>query len=105
MKLLLLSGIHGSASAFQAVLNRAARYSDIGACILLGVLIDYGMRSNEVLRMTRTLPYLILCNIHGNHENTILNADYSRFSSEHGRDSARYMRSILNGESWNESGR
>ena len=105
MKVMILSDIHGSTSAFQAVLSRAAQYPDIGACILLGDLIDYGMHSNEVLRMTRALPYLILCNIHGNHENTILNADYSRFSSEHGRDSARYMRSILNGESWNESGR
>ena len=93
MKLLLLSGIHGSASAFQAVLNRAARYSDIGACILLGVLIDYRMRSNEVLRMTRALPYLILCNIHGNHENTILNAGYSRVCTGHGRGPARYKRS------------
>lgn len=100
MKLLLLSDIHGNSFAFHAVLNHAAQYPDIGACILLGDLIDYGMHSNEVLQMARALPYPILCNIHGNHENAILNADYSRFSSERGRDSARYTRSILNEESW-----
>lgn len=100
MKLLLLSDIHGNSSAFRAILNHATQYPDIGACVILGDLIDYGMHSNEVLRMARALPYPILCNIHGNHENAILNADYSCFSSERGQDSARYTRSILNEESW-----
>lgn len=100
MKLLLLSDIHGNSSAFHAVLNYTAQHPDISACILLGDLIDYGMHSNEVLQMARALPYPILCNIHGNHENAILNANYSRFSSERGRDSAKYTRSMLNDESW-----
>lgn len=101
MKILILSDIHGNQSAFQAVLDQAAALRpDINACILLGDLIDYGMHSNEILQMIRQIPYPIICNIRGNHEAAILEDEYSRFSSDRGRNCARYTRSILNPESW-----
>lgn len=100
MKLLILSDIHGNQAALQAVLTKAAQTADIEACILLGDIIDYGMHSNEVIQMIRNLPYPVLCNIRGNHEDAVIQDIYDRFSSERGRDCARYTRSILNQDSW-----
>ena len=100
MKLLILSDIHGNQSALQSVLDRAASYTSLDACVLLGDLIDYGMHSNEVLQMLKQLPYPILCNIQGNHEAAILQEEYDRFAFDRGRDCARYTRSILQPQSW-----
>lgn len=100
MKLLILSDIHSNQNAFQAVLARAAQITDIKACILLGDLIDYGMHSNEVIQMVQNLPYPVLCNIRGNHEDAVIENEYNRFSSDRGRDCARYTRSILSRNSW-----
>lgn len=101
MKVLVMSDVHGNREAFKAVLNRAAEYADIKACILLGDLIDYGMHSNEIIQMVRAMPYPIICNIRGNHEDAVIRSDFSRFSSERGQNSARYTQSILNQDSWN----
>lgn len=100
MKILIMSDIHGNQEAFKAVVDRAAQIKNIKACILLGDMIDYGMHSNEVIQMAKSLPYPIICNICGNHENAVLMDDYSRFSSERGRNSAQYTKSILNHASW-----
>lgn len=100
MKVLIMSDIHGNKEALKAVMNKAAQKKDIKACILLGDMIDYGMHSNEVIQMVKSLPYPIICNICGNHEDAVLKDEYSRFSSERGRNSARYTKSILNQESW-----
>ncbi len=100
MKLLILSDIHGNQTALQAVLTKVAQTADIETCILLGDIIDYGMHSNEVIQMVRNLPYSVLCNIRGNHEDAVIQDIYDRFSSERGRDCARYTRSILNQDSW-----
>lgn len=100
MKIFILSDIHGNQAALQAVLNKAALHPDINACILLGDLIDYGMHSNEVLQMLKSLRCPILCSVRGNHEAAILGDEYDRFSTDRGRDCARYTRSILTAESW-----
>lgn len=97
---LILSDIHGNQSALRAVLDKVATEYDIAACILLGDLIDYGMHSNEVIQMLRQLPYPIICDIRGNHEDAVLREDYSHFSSDRGRECARYTRSILTAASW-----
>ncbi|MDE7322624.1 MAG: metallophosphatase family protein [Lachnospiraceae bacterium] len=100
MKILIMSDIHGNKEALKAVIYKAAQTKDIKACILLGDMIDYGMHSNEVIQMVKSLPYTVLCNICGNHENAVLWDEYGRFSSERGRVSAQYTRSILSQESW-----
>lgn len=100
MKLLILSDIHGNLNALDAVLNTILKKHVIDACVLLGDIIDYGMHSNEVMQKIQSLNYPLLCNIRGNHEEAIIQKDYSRFSSERGKESARYTRSILNKESW-----
>lgn len=100
MKALILSDIHGNINALNAVLNKTLKDNSIEACVLLGDIIDYGMHSNEVIQKIQSLNYSLLCNIRGNHEEAIIQKDYSRFSSERGKESARYTRSILNEESW-----
>ena len=99
MKILILSDIHGNEQALNAVLDKASGY-EIDACFLLGDIIDYGMHSNEVIQRIKSLPYPVLCNIRGNHEDAVIADHYEAFSSERGRKSAKYTKSILNEESW-----
>lgn len=101
MNLLVLSDIHGNIEALNEVLLFIRKkYSD-GMLVLLGDLIDYGQHSNEVIAEIRELPYPIVCNIRGNHENAVIHDDYARFSSGRGRECARHTRSALNPISWN----
>ena len=99
MNILLLSDIHGNLNALRAV-KAAIKDYKIDACVLLGDVIDYGMRSNEVIEEIQQLPYKILCNIRGNHEEAVISNNYDRFSSDRGRECAKYTRSNLNNNSW-----
>ena len=101
MKVLIMSDIHGNRAALQAVLDNTKKETNIQACILLGDMIDYGMHTNEVINMVKGLPYPILCNIWGNHENAVSTNLYDRFSSDRGRECAKYTRSVLTEDSWN----
>ena len=98
MQILILSDIHGNREALQSVLDMASNQYEIGACILLGDLIDYGMHSNEVVAMIRNIKYPVICNIWGNHEHSIVCGDYGRFSSERGRECAKYTKSVLSSQ-------
>lgn len=98
MKILLLSDIHGNLNALNAVLEKTDGYK-LDGCISAGDLIDYGMHSNEVIDIFRYLKYPILCNVYGNHEAAIMSDDYARFSSDRGRECARYTKSVLNDSS------
>lgn len=94
-----MSDIHGNMEALKAVKKRIAKQK-IEKMILLGDIIDYGPHSNEVISYLNTWSYGIICNIRGNHEEAIINNEYSRFSSDRGRDSARYTRGCLDSNSW-----
>ncbi len=101
---LILSDIHGNLSAFDAVI--ADCNTDISGVILLGDLIDYGMRSDEIIDRICKLSCnkwkdRILCNIWGNHEKLIFYKDYDRLSSVRGRAIAKYTYSHLSPESIN----
>ena len=100
MKILILSDLHGNLAALERVLERTENMTGIQGCLLLGDLIDYGMHSNEVIRLLQRLPYPILCNIWGNHEQVIVTGDFSRFSSLRGQECAQYTKSVLDQESW-----
>lgn len=95
MQTLILSDIHGNLTALRAVLKNVSENYNIDCCIMLGDVIDYGMRSNEVIEELKKLPYPIICNIWGNHEQAVIHGKYGRFSSERGRKCAAYTRSIL----------
>lgn len=99
MRLLILSDIHGNQTALRTVLNYADTLQ-IDACAVLGDLIDYGMNSNEAVQMLSCLEYPLVCNIQGNHEQAVIMEDYTRFSTERGRECAKYTHSILETQTW-----
>ena len=100
---LVLSDIHGNVSAFDAVMNDCAGDLFTGV-ILLGDLIDYGMRSNEIVHKLMELEAgrwknKIIVNIWGNHEKLIVDKDLERLSSDRGRVMAKYTARQLSAES------
>lgn len=87
-KILVVADIHGNLSALEAVLE-AESLEGLEGIILLGDVIDYGPRSNEVIHRIKELPdHKILVNLWGNHEAAVCKKDYRRFSSERGKQSA-----------------
>ncbi|MDR2491727.1 MAG: metallophosphatase family protein [Spirochaetaceae bacterium] len=95
MVLLILADIHANLSALQAVLGSAKRHP-IDRAFILGDLIDYGMRPNEVISAVQMLPYLIDVSLWGNHEKAIIDNDLSRFGSPRGRAFSLFTQKILN---------
>lgn len=95
-----MSDIHGNEQALNAVIEKAMTDYRIAACFLLGDIIDYGVHSNEVIEKIRMLPYPVLCNIRGNHEESVITGSYESFSSERGKQSAKYTHNMLNEKSW-----
>ena len=104
-KLIILSDIHGNLSALEAVIQDFQSKYRPEALILLGDLIDYGMRSNEVIELIQKLEkeYPILCNLYGNHEAAaIFPVDHLlKFSSDRGRKSLLYTIEHLSRDSFN----
>lgn len=100
MRLLILSDIHGNQSALQKVLEYVDGTLHIDACALLGDLVDYGMHSNEVIKLLSNINYPHVCNIRGNHEQCIILEDYTRFSTERGRACAKYTHDVLAAQTW-----
>ncbi len=98
MKIAILSDIHGNLTACMRVLEKLQDYKELEGILLLGDLIDYGMKSNEVIQEIKKINLPILCNIRGNHEAAIFSDQASRFSSERGRLSSAYTKSILTEE-------
>ncbi len=93
-KYLILSDIHGNVSAFDSVVSDC-KYEKITGVILLGDLIDYGMRSNEIIQKLKELESdnwnnKILVNIWGNHEKLVVDKDWNRLSSDRGRVMAQF---------------
>ncbi len=102
-KLIVLSDIHANLSALNAVITDfSVKYNPDGI-ILLGDLINYGMRPNEVIEEIKQLSvtYPILCNIYGNHEKALFypKEQLTRFSSERGKSILEYTRKKLSAES------
>lgn len=99
-KLLFFSDIHANLTALNAVLADmdAKGYCPDGI-VILGDIINYGMRPNEVIDIIKNLPYPVLVNLFGNHENALFNGDLSHFSTERGKRMLEYTSAILTTES------
>lgn len=95
-----MSDIHGNRTALQKVLDYADRMLQIDACVLLGDIVDYGMHSNEVIQMLGNMKYPIVCNIRGNHEQSVIMKDYAGFSTKRGKECAKYTHDILTLQAW-----
>lgn len=100
---LILSDIHGNMSAFNAVMADCED-EQFNGIVLLGDLIDYGMRSNEIVQKLIELEKgdwkdKIIVNIWGNHEKLVVDKDLERLSSDRGRVMARYTAKQLSADS------
>jgi len=95
-KFIVLSDIHANLTALKAVLFDIQKqgYSP-DAFIILGDIINYGMRPNEVISELSNLPYPIVVNLMGNHEKSLIDSDLNRFSTERGKQMLDYTASIL----------
>lgn len=95
MKVIILADIHANLTAFEAVLTDIEKRYSPDAFICLGDLIDYGMRSNEIIERIQNVGVPMLANQKGNHEKAIIDGDLSRFSSDRGRVMSTYTRNHL----------
>lgn len=95
MQLIIISDIHGNVSALNVVIEDIRENYMPDGIVILGDLIDYGMRSNEVIEIIKSIDYPVMANIWGNHERAILINDYTGFSSQRGVNSAKNTKSKL----------
>lgn len=101
-KYLILSDIHGNVSALNAVIEDCKNETFKGV-FLLGDLIDYGMRSNEIIRMligfeSSIWEKKIIVNLWGNHEKIVVEKNYELLSTNRGRVMAQYTEKRLSQE-------
>jgi len=99
MRLVLLSDIHANVTAFRAVLNDIGTIGDFDAYAMLGDLVNYGPRPNEIIEMVKGLDKPLLVNLWGNHEYSIFGGSLERFATDRGRTVLKYTNSILTPES------
>lgn len=96
MKIAILSDIHANLSALNSVLENIRSNHAVDAYILLGDIVNYGMRPNETILRLETLDKPIIGNIWGNHECAMVDDGQLRhFSTERGRSALIYMRNML----------
>ena len=99
MRLVLLSDIHANVTAFKAVLSDISNISKVDAFAIIGDLVNYGPRPNEIIEMARGLDKPLLVNLWGNHEYSIFGGSLERFATDRGRAVLQYTNSILTPES------
>ena len=101
MKLVLLSDIHANVTAFEAVLADIEAIGHCDAIAILGDLVNYGPRPNEVIDMVKRISLPIIINFWGNHEYSIFGGSLDRFATDRGRAVLKYTNTILTAESRN----
>ena len=79
MKIAVLSDIHGNMEAFREVVKYLEK-EQIKKVLILGDIIDYGPHSNEVITCLMDLPWEIICNIRGNHEEAVIEQKYEKIA-------------------------
>ena len=99
MRLVLLSDIHANVTALQAVLVDLDGIGDFNAFALLGDLVNYGPRPNEIIDIVKGMDKPLLVNLWGNHEYSIFGGSLERFSTDRGRSVLKFTNSILTDES------
>jgi len=99
MRLVLLSDIHANLAAFQAVLKDIESVGEIDSFALLGDLINYGPKPNEVIKIARQLLKPLVVNLWGNHEYSIFGGSLDRFATDRGRAVLKYTNAILTEDS------
>lgn len=96
MRLVILSDIHGNLSALRKVIEDFREKYEPQGLFILGDIINYGMRPNEVIAELQKINIPVIANIYGNHEKALFDGDTSHFSTERGKRLLEYTRSALN---------
>lgn len=99
MKLVLLSDIHANITACEAVLADIKAIGHCDAIAIIGDLVNYGPRPNEVIDMVKGISLPVIINLWGNHEYSIFGGSLDRFATDRGRSVLRYTNTILTEES------
>ena len=99
MRLVLLSDIHANLTALQAVLHDIDTIGEFDGYVILGDLVNYGPRPNEVIDAIQQLSLKIVVNLWGNHEYSIFGGSLDRFATDRGRAVLKYTNTILTEES------
>ncbi len=99
MRIVILSDIHANVTAFKAVLADISTICKVDACAIIGDLVNYGPRPNEIIEMVKSIDKPLLVNLWGNHEYSIFGGNLERFATERGRSVLKYTNSILTLES------
>lgn len=99
-KVFILGDVHGNYTALKSVLENI-RTNNAGM-IILGDLIDYGPRPNEVIGLLKekTGQAGFLINIWGNHEKAVMENNYDNFSTQRGIECVKATLKNLNKESY-----
>lgn len=98
-RIAILADIHANLSALEAVVSDM-RVQRIFAIILLGDIVNYGPRPNEVIDAIKRFEWPVLTNIWGNHEYSLFGGDLARFSTDRGRAVLNYTKTLLSDKSW-----
>lgn len=98
-KYVILSDIHANLSALESVCDDFTNRYDVEGIFVLGDIVNYGMRPNDVIRFLKSYNEKIIVNLFGNHEKAFFDGDISRFSTERGKRLLSYTKSILTEES------
>lgn len=96
---IVLSDIHANLSALQGCLEDSLHRYEPDGIVILGDIINYGMRPNEVIQVISNLDRPIVANLWGNHEKALFDGETGRFSTERGKEILNYTRKILSPES------
>lgn len=99
MRLVFLSDIHANVTALQAVLDDIQNIGSFDSYVILGDLVNYGPRPNEVIEMVDQLSQKIIVNLWGNHEYSIFGGSLDRFATDRGRSVLQHTNSVLTNES------
>ena len=99
MRLVLLSDIHANVTAFKAVLTDISMMGEKDVYAIIGDLVNYGPRPNEIIEMVKGLDKPLLVNLWGNHEYSIFGGSLDRFATDRGRSVLQYTNSILTEDS------
>lgn len=100
MRLAILSDIHANLSAYKSVINSINTQYQIDAYVLLGDLVNYGMRPNDIIEELKLIDDKIIVSLWGNHEKALFDDSLEKFSSDRGRESLLYTKKILSDKSW-----
>ncbi len=96
MRIAILSDIHANLSALNSVLEDIRSNHAVDAYVLLGDIVNYGMRPNETILRLEQLDKPVIGNIWGNHECAMVDdGQLPHFSTDRGRSALMYMRGIL----------